>query len=789
MIAELFHALDDGDTAPLRDVLVRYGVDVEQVRQLPQWNVESPPDILDDALRAAAAHPSGVALVLLYLLLECEECWEVSYHYEPIWRALREGRARWRAHAETLDRSEAAMAEGTAMLLAIVDAEIQVENAMTSGRLGGFAEAAEKVVEEARRALMQVPVMRPFCRPLADEVTKRADAAEAYYQACAAAGHGLRQFFAAPGSSLDDAIAALTRAEASDVGIPTTRKGELRAHRFALQNLRDQAGSRWLHVDQGKVVYIYPFAVRGASAGHVVARAAAEASGWSLAEVSPSAVHPSFVADDVWDGSDLFGRRYDGTQIDLPPVQVHDLGGKHLSTLDAQLMLSVIGNHYVRLEGELLDANPQDVFAAMFRGAREHGTATVSVAGATRTWPRLSDLAQDLAVAVGQRLELPVSERRGMFHVMVVVNAASLGAGPVGPRTEVRNGEDMVSATGTQVLTNPVTNCIGSLVEWIRYPMPSRTNILGSVTMRDDIVVRTVNTTVLVGLGSPSFHIGTRETVAEFVASLEGLFAGWSDDLRAHYAGVQELLDRTQQVDGGGSDAVRESIDELKRAQRALEEFVADTRSAVALIESPALVASPVVSAMKAGLLEAADFRSRAAELDRQVEEVLGSRLALRIEEALRRLDDRMVREELARQARQRRWLDVALGVIAAIGVSGIGQIIQAGYDVHANGALVITAAIVALAILVGVLVRRVNAPPPVERARQSVERRAAKAWRKAKANTKKANADKANADNDNKRDDSKRGGNKPDGDDKAGHGGEVVPAPRVPVGEGAQAQ
>src|SRR4029077_521862 len=120
----------------------------------------------------------------------------------------------------------------------------------------------------------------------------------------------------------------------------------------------------------------------------------------------------------------------DGTQIDLPPVQVHDLAGKLLSTLDANVMLSVIGNHYVRLEGELVDANPQDVFAAMFRGAREHGTVAVSVADVDRTWPRLADLAQDLALAVGENLGRPVSERRGMFHVMVVVNSASLGAGP-----------------------------------------------------------------------------------------------------------------------------------------------------------------------------------------------------------------------------------------------------------------------------------------------------------------------------------------------------------------------
>jgi hypothetical protein len=95
-------------------------------------------------------------------------------------------------------------------------------------------------------------------------------------------------------------------------------------------------------------------------------------------------------------------------------------------------------------------------------------------------------------------------------------------------------------------------------------------------------------------------------------------------------------------------------------------------------------------------------------------------------------LDDRMIREEMLRQARQRRWLDVALGVIAAIGVSGIGQIIQTGYDVRSYGALAITAAIVGLAVLVGMLVRTVNAPPTDERRRQKAEKQLAKHERRA---------------------------------------------------------
>lgn len=737
-LAELLAALDEGDEQPLRAWLAAAGVDAEAVRSLPQWNVASSPGALAEAMSRAAHKPYGVALLMIYLLTECENTWEESYHYGPIWAALRQG-ARWREYVPGVTGADATAAAAVQVLLEMVDQEIQVENAMTSGRLAGFGQAAEALVAQARNALRLAESALANCPEIGEFVAGRAGGTGRYYSAAAAAGHALRRFLAESGYSLTGAIGQLADAETGG-GIEPNRISELRAHRFSLQALQEDVERPWLHVNSGKIIYVYPFAVRGTPAT-LARRAAGEGGEWDLAGVVPAAVHGSFNLNDVWDGTDLFGRAYDGTQLVLPGLTMHDLAGDELVRLTAEVRLSNIGNHYLRLEAALSDADPQDVYSAMFRAAPEHGTAVVSVEGAQRTWPRLSDFAQDICTAVAARLDgLPAGgggpaggerdeelARRGAYHVMVVVEAASVSTGPVGPRREVRTDAEVVAAVGAQVLMNPVTHCVSALAEWSRYPVHERTNILGSVTHRDDMVLRTANTTVFVALGSPSFHTRTRETVAEFVASLEGLFAGWSAELTSYYHEVDTLLYHGERLDESATAAqVRESVAALRNMQQQLNAFIADTRSTVALIESPALVASPVVSTMKAGLLEAAGFRQRAEELDRQVEQVLGNRLVDRIEETVRRLAQRMVTEEEERQRRQRARMDTALAVIAAVGISGLGQIIQAGYDVRDFGALWITATILTMAILFGVGIRWANRDSRARASRAAAVRQSA---------------------------------------------------------------
>src|SRR5690606_29232079 len=121
------------------------------------------------------------------------------------------------------------------------------------------------------------------------------------------------------------------------------------------------------------------------------------------------------------------------------------------------------------------DASPHDVYLAMFRAAPEHGYADVSfdVDGA-ESYPRLSDLAVRLAQDLATSLDpaVWVITRPGMFHVLLSIHAASVSRGyhPNAERREVQDAEELLQAVGAGVLTNPVTHCVGSLAEWIRYP-------------------------------------------------------------------------------------------------------------------------------------------------------------------------------------------------------------------------------------------------------------------------------------------------------------------------------
>src|SRR5690606_20756223 len=61
-------------------------------------------------------------------------------------------------------------------------------------------------------------------------------------------------------------------------------------------------------------------------------------------------------------------------------------------------------------------------------------------------------------------------------------------------------------------------------------------------------------------------------------------------------------------------------------------------------------------------------------------------------------------------EQRRRARLDTMLAVIAAIGISGLGQIIQAGYEIRLAGAVWIAVLIALIAAVVGAVVWRLAA-------------------------------------------------------------------------------
>jgi hypothetical protein len=193
--------------------------------------------------------------------------------------------------------------------------------------------------------------------------------------------------------------------------------------------------------------------------------------------------------------------------------------------------------------------------------------------------------------------------------------------------------------------------------------------------------------------------------MAEFVASLDGLFAGWHSELASHYHRVNRFQGNVADasaVDGLSAQALGELSRQLDEERIRLNDFAVEARSMMALIRSPSLVSSPMSSETLGSLLERSGYQRRVDELVVKIDEVMHEQLGLTIEKLARRRAEKEARDEARSERRQRAKLDTMLAVIAAVGVSGLGQILQSGYEVREDGALAIVVLIVLLAILVG---------------------------------------------------------------------------------------
>jgi hypothetical protein len=688
--ADALDELERGEAHQLRSLIGGWQVDTATVRRLPRGEAadgtaDSVADVLDVAFDRAGRVPMGVPLLMLYVLYECEQAWEVSYRYDTIQATLRAVSARWRVGAQVATDLVAAALSA----LDLLDNEMNVEHAVITSSLLLVASSARQAQRLAHDLSRRAAAARTSDHRIAEYLATRADTATSYYGPLATAAVAANRFLREPDGSLDAAIDALRGCEQGWPSDDDERRSELRANRASLTALAARASEEWLSVDRAKLIYVYPFGIRGADPATVVEQAAREGDDWDLAGIRSAGVRDWFGVDDMWQGADFHRRRFEGVTVELPPVELADSTGAVLGRLDGEVRLSRLGNHAVRLQGVLENAGPQEIYAALRRAAPTHGAIRVTCG--QRDFPRLAELAAELIDAVTNRfLDTPTTGRRGICHVIVSTADVSLGQGPACPadqRRVVTDARTVVDVAGAPALLRPVVNTVGSMAEWSRYPV-SRGDIIEGVGCTGDLLVRTCNTTVLVMPGSPSFLRGMYEGVAEFVATLEGLFASWDDELISYYNEVAGLSqERAVQTAGH---------QELNGLRVRLQDFVANARSILALVSSPALVGSPVDAETVARFLAAAGFDRVREDFNSKVEQVLHDRLrrADAAEQELRRRRDR----------KQQARLNTVLAVIAAAGVSGLAQVLQQGFDWKGAASLILFGVVVAVAIGVGLV-------------------------------------------------------------------------------------
>ncbi|MGY1635795.1 hypothetical protein ACI78V_03980 [Geodermatophilus sp. SYSU D00742] len=732
----LLDALDRGDPEPLGDwlttSLARTGMDpdrFDRLRGMARWNsadgvgasLDQTLECVREAVRRSATDPVASALLALYLRQRGEAAWEICWDHEPVRAVITAACTEWRAVTRGVPE---AVVEGAWELLRLLDQELLVEGAASSGGLSLLTRLAGLAADGATAIASSVA----GTDPIAAHVCEVARRESAFYRAVAGAAGAADRHVSGSADDLDGAIRALSAAE--DLHPHEIERSELRAHRASLEALRSARGRPQVHVVRGSVVYLYPFGLRGLTPGKAVDALRRTGTRWTLAGLPVETVARELPLNDIWRGNDPLLRQYAGASLLLPELLLPDPDRDQPHALRVEVRLTRLGNHCIRIETPLEGTGPQGLYAAMLRAAPESADLRelglpIAPAGAAEgpTWGRLADLATEVGADLCSQFaahadapDVQVSARGGTYHVIVRVQEAvardpGTGAGPL-----VEDPDALLGLVGGSLLGHPVRHGISSIAEWSRYPASAATRI-AAPGLVEGLVLRTANTTTIACPTAPNYMVDTLQEAAEFVATLDGLFAGWQVELADLYHRIKGEMERLSEElanppaggwDEGHLDAQQRS---LEVAQHEMQLFVMASRLRLKFITAPSLVTSPVMREIIDHLLDAAGFDQARADFVGTVEEVVGDRAWTLIESSVRRRQELADARRVLDEARARRRLDILLAAVTAIGVSGIFSLLQAGYDMRGWLAAALAALALLTAATIAVVTSRVTAP------------------------------------------------------------------------------
>ena len=456
-------------------------------------------------------------------------------------------------------------------------------------------------------------------------------------------------------------------------------QSELKAHRTTLKALADRVEKPRLLIDEAELVYVYPFALEGIEAGAAVElllRAAfvPEAAGFPLLKVG------ELERNDIWDRPNVTeDERYSGASIQLPSFTVtttaHEFLGPdaHSRTLvlfDAEVRLSRLGNHYVRIVSRLEDAGPHDVNQALRRGSHGMGAETLTFEGhAGEPWTKVPDYADDVIEVIVDALNAqrdaerpPLVSRVADATFQVALAARSISVQHPDRSTSPATLADLKTAVGASLLFHPIRHLATSLEEWVRYPAPDVHNLLGRQGYAGDLVACTDNTTVTFMPASPDWLVDEYMEMVEFVGSIPPLLTLWENQALR--------LDRALEGSMRSKDVAVETLHEQEKEIRELEQRV---RRRLAVLGSPALCRTRGQRQFIDALWNAAGLPRLEGELER--------RLTL-LAERHERIAAMIRRKQQEDAERFGHRVQIVLGLIAAASLAGVLQWVNDAYDV-----------------------------------------------------------------------------------------------------------
>ena len=669
------------------------------------------------AIREAVPLVSGTTsepLLALYIRAVCEAAWDLTWDHRPLLELLEASATEWAAHPPA-PGSPASLAVHAMLALRH---DLVLESACSTGDLVTESAVSAQVrthlqteLDLAREALgadRGEPSSSNPTSAVARHVVSLLEDRVAYAAAVHEGSAAALAFLRGDGDSLDPAWSAIHAAEQTLA--EHGARSELRAHRVAIERLREARDEEWLRVDEGSVVCTYPFGLRHTDQATVVRAVKEHAADWVLGGSALANNSTGLLlVDDVWRGDDPLERRYEGTQLDLPDLH---LVGREGSVISARvtILISQLGNHHVRVELPLTDALPHEIAALVWMAAPEYadlreigqhialGTAAEAASDHVPRWARVSsvvesvlhDLVEELATTGLQGVGL--SFRPGMYHVVTTIHEASVLPGGDAERAHALDlAARIPTLFGSQSVCHPIPAGIGSLAFWARYGSPVGTPV-ECAGLTDEYLLVSENHTLIASFSSPDFMVATVGQAAEFAASLDGMFAAWQDELSDFYLGLTPHLRRLESPDDVD---LQEVLGDLEHSQLRLRQFLTSARVTVLFISSPALVTSPVMRSTITRFLELRPVWVQRADFTDIAGQALADRVTDLIETWMRRRDEAQAR-------RNRLRIDTMIAVLTGIGISGVVAILQTGFDVEKGGSVALAVLVLLLAALVG---------------------------------------------------------------------------------------
>jgi hypothetical protein len=698
----------DGESGVARQ-LREIGVDVSGIWAASRWNMgddgEAPnrrhPVPGDPrgpqtaaALTAVAAQPRAAALLGVYLWSQASDALQYTFRHGRIIVPLRAFVETWATCRDSAP-DDVCRAEGdaVAVLLRTLITQMHTSAARSAGSLERLADAAGRAGErcaELLHAARAIPdPTSPFRRVLVPQAVTRIR----YFRALTEAARAASAAMAGEPARLGPALDGLRAAE-TDRHLNYILASELRSYRMHLAELHRNLDATWLTLDRLKTIYIYPFGLRDVSPAAAVAAIRSIADRDERPEllgVQAFAVRGSLKMDDVWASVDRAARPYGGVSLSMPNVRLEQPDGTLIQELSCDVRFTEFGNHYVRFRYSARDQSPQEVRDARFRLSNLHadirvkwiapdGSSVDVDPGGALPPERLFDLADLLQRATADLVREGTEIAQGRAHVVTTVYEASRGRGPAAPpaqRTPVTQGDELLAAFGSQVLLHPVSYGTATLCDWtLRQRNPV---LLEGVRHLGDVVAVATNSTTVALVGTAHFKISQYGSLAEFVASLNGLFSAWNATLADHLRLVATML-ADHDVNNGADLADRK--ERLTREQLRLHEFASEVRTTLTTITSPTFLASALESRMLNQLLQASHFEQQAAVVLERLRELLQEPIAARLAALERLHGDRERAAEAKRERSRRRLMDGTLSAITVFaGVYALIGTVQVAMD------------------------------------------------------------------------------------------------------------